>query len=249
MKRFTQDSAKRAVIAVGSGRGFIMEAVHRLELNGFPRKIRLSGTLYSRKRAVTRRIVVTAAHCLPHLPPAHANAFAHEKTYAALLGPLGDSNPSIMAECLFVDPVADIAVLGEPDAQAMSPIVDKEEDLWAFETFTDGEQVLRLGDMPTKLVRGWLLSLDGRWTKCTVAPVKHLFSHGLRITEATEGIVDGMSGSPILLDDGRAIGVVCTSVGTGTGPHTSGGPQPQLSAYLPGWLLQELRTRQKAIKE
>jgi len=237
MKRFTQDSAKRAVIAVGSGRGFVMETAARLG-----------------RHIVVSRLVVTAAHCLPHLPPALACAFAYERTYTALLGPLGDSKASIMAECLFVDHVADIAVLGEPDVQAMSAIVKKEKDLFAFETFIDATEALRLGNMLTSWVplksgrtrRGWLLSLDGRWASCTVERCR---DGALWITKATTEVIGGMSGSPILSDDGRALGVLCTSGGPQGEPCTRGGPQPQLSACLPGWLLQGFRRRQKATKE
>ena len=45
----TKDIAKRAVVAVDGGRGFIIEAL-------LP------------NRGPTR-LIVTAAHCLPHLPP------------------------------------------------------------------------------------------------------------------------------------------------------------------------------------
>ena len=40
------------------------------------------------------------------------------RTYANLLGHLGES-PTVWAECLFVDPVADIAVVGKPDSQSL----------------------------------------------------------------------------------------------------------------------------------
>src|SRR4026208_1891700 len=86
--------AKRAVITVGDGRGFVVEG--------------------SRGKLC----VITAAHCLPELPPAHAASRTGERTYANLLGRIGES-PAVYAECLFVDPVADIAVLGEPDAQEL----------------------------------------------------------------------------------------------------------------------------------
>jgi Tripartite tricarboxylate transporter family receptor len=48
-----------------------------------------------------------------------------------------------------------------------------------------------------------LLSLRGEWFRCNV---QH-DSGALWITKAAEGIVGGMSGSPILADDGSAIGV------------------------------------------
>ena len=84
---------ERSVITVGpnGGRGFVVE--------GWP-----------------DRYVITAAHCLPALPPAHAMSYVSERTYGELLGPLGEK-PTIMAECAFADPVSDIAVLSEPDGQ------------------------------------------------------------------------------------------------------------------------------------
>ena len=82
-------SKLQSVVRVGDGRGFVVE----LKL----------GT-----------VVVAAAHCLPILPPAHSASYLEERTYQALLGPLG-TQPTVWAECRFVDPVADIAVLGPPD--------------------------------------------------------------------------------------------------------------------------------------
>jgi hypothetical protein len=64
------------------------------------------------------RLVVTAAHCLPHFPPCHGASYLEERTYGKLLGPLGDK-PTVWAECLCADPIADIAVLGSPDNQAL----------------------------------------------------------------------------------------------------------------------------------
>ena len=48
-----------------------------------------------------------------------------------------------------------------------------------------------------------------------------------------------MSGSPIVADDGLAIGIVVTSDIAHT-EQRSGGPNPSLAANLPGWLLSEL---------
>jgi hypothetical protein len=85
--------AKSAIITVGDGRGCIV--------NG-------------------RRepIIITAAHCLPFLPPACIGAVLEGKTYRELLAPLG-GKPAVWAECLFADPVTDIAILGSPDNQEL----------------------------------------------------------------------------------------------------------------------------------
>jgi hypothetical protein len=83
-------------VRVGDGHGFIIEGKY------------------------SRRYVITAAHCLPELPPAHPASYLHERTYRALLAPFGAAACSVWAECLFVDPVSDIAVLGSPDDQELS---------------------------------------------------------------------------------------------------------------------------------
>ncbi len=88
-RKDTLDS-RQAVIQVGDGRGFIVEPVA------------------SDPGPINRRVVVTGAHCLPHLPPAHTFSYLEEKTYQKLLGLL-DQEPTVWAEFLFVDPVADIA--------------------------------------------------------------------------------------------------------------------------------------------
>ena len=94
-----KDIAKRAVVAVRDARGFIIE---RPRQNLFP-----------------GRVIITAAHCLPHLPPADAASDTKDRTYRGLVGRLDEPTPKVWAECEFADPVADIAVLAKPDDQAL----------------------------------------------------------------------------------------------------------------------------------
>ncbi len=89
----TPDRLSSAVITVGDGRGFVVEGKDG------------------------ERLVITAAHCLSRFPPCHAASYLHERTYQSLLGKIG-SPRSVWAECLFADPIGDIAVLGAPDYQA-----------------------------------------------------------------------------------------------------------------------------------
>jgi hypothetical protein len=94
----------RAVIKVGhGGRGFIVETEQR------------------------ERIVITAAHRVAadgrHLP-AHPWSHPEERLYKRLLGPLGKAKPTVWANCLFADPLADIAVLGPPDDQELPDKAD-----------------------------------------------------------------------------------------------------------------------------
>jgi hypothetical protein len=83
-----------SVIRVGDGRGFVADGGQD-------------------------KLVITAGHCLPFMPPCMNFSYLEERTYKRLLGPIGGET-SIWAECLFVDPISDLAVLGPPDSQVLS---------------------------------------------------------------------------------------------------------------------------------
>ena len=190
---------KSGVITVGHGRGFVVEGAGE-------------------------RLVITAAHCLPSLPPAQSFFGPKERTYGPLLSRLGDE-PRAWAVCRFVDPIADIAVLGSPG----NPHADE------YKALMETASALSIGGSLRNPVNFWvparLLSLDGRrWFSCTV---RH-FGGPLWITHAAERVHGGMSGSPIVAEAGTAIGVVCTT----TSPR-EGGPNARLSHNLPGWLLRD----------
>ena len=136
------------------------------------------------------------------------------------------------AECMFVDPVADIAVQGRPDSQALN------EEAYAYDDLIEHATAIRI-DNPPESAKGWLLGLDGRWGECIV---QHPGGRWLWIKEAKLGIVGGMSGSPIVNDKGSAVGVLGMSSGSAdTTLHTEGGPEPRLTHCLPGWVLLESR--------
>ena len=79
-----------------------------------PRKVPVRGHTTS----VRERYIITAAHCLPYLPPAQGGAHPGDRTHAEIIGPIGQQ-PTVWAECIFVDPIRDIAVLAEPDNQEL----------------------------------------------------------------------------------------------------------------------------------
>jgi hypothetical protein len=168
------------------------------------------------------RLVITAAHCLPRLPVPHPWA-QEERTYSRLLGPLGEK-PRVTTECWFVDPVSDLAVLGPPDS-----VLGEENE--AYEKLMSSSAALPIARL-TQQTPGWLLSLDGEWFRCSVRPS----GRGLMVSNASKGILGGMSGSPILDSDGAAIGVIsCSQEGPGEKP-TEGDPNPRLIHHLPSWL-------------
>ena len=226
-------AATRAVVQIGrhGGRGFILAVGDK-------------------------RYVVTAAHCFyDKLPVPHGARSSHEVTYRNLIGPLGDKR-RVSAECVFVDPIADIAVFGTPDTQ------DRWEEAQAYEELTGEVEAFRIGKMPARQSRrspsrivtmsgerpvikasrflepsaceARMLSLDGEWFSCQISCPRDL----LWFDQAAQPVIGGMSGSPIVLPDGSAVGVVCTSEG-GHSDGRAGGPNPMLAAHLPGWLLEQ----------
>jgi hypothetical protein len=208
-------AANAAIVTVGEGRGFIVEVP---EISDDQHIIQPAD-----------RFIITAAHCLPELPPPHPFSYNSERTYHALLGPLGAA-PTVSAECGFVDPLADLAVLWGPDDQTYF------DESYAYNALVGAGSALRLG-VEVGPQTAWLLALDGQWATYKV----HVNAHGpartLTVVAAAEpGFAPGTSGSPIIGHDGRALGVVSVSA---TGPDSTGEEQPRqplLASNLPAWL-------------
>jgi len=211
------ESSIDSIVTVGDGRGFVV-TVRSTSL--FP----YQGEWYSRPNP--RSLIITAAHCLPHFPPCHGASYTDERAYPDLIGPLGEA-PSVSAECVFVDPIADIAVLAEPDGQALP------DEHSAFISLIEPIPAMRMQDPKQNVCPAWLLSLDRQWISCQV---EHTGGSWYIRNAALPGIQGGMSGSWIL-NEGRtaAIGVVC--IGQQSGEiSTEGGPNPRLAVNLPAWM-------------
>lgn len=207
-----------SVITVDKGRGFIIEHRSLFDFgNGFKR--------------LRRKLVVTASHCLPH-PPVMPCYSYKETTYANLLAPLGEE-PSVWAECLFFDPVSDLAILGEPDNQELG------EENEAFTHLVDGRKPFAIA--APEAGEGYMLALDGvSWLPTPLIVHENLWGTGL----STGATLAGQSGSPIVDSTGRAIAVV--SIGTevlngGNRTPVNCGPQPILKFQLPSWVLKTVR--------
>ena len=181
-----------------------------------------------RDAASSSRVWASASSSRPRtacrsLPPALPSFGLEARTYGPLFARRGEE-PRAWAVCRFVDPIADIAVLGSPD----NPHADDYTALMWTAT------ALSFGNPARHPVNFWaparLLSLDGRWFSCTI---RHI-GGPLWITNAAERVHGGMSGSPIVGEAGTTIGVVCTT----TSPR-EGDPNARLSDNLPGWLLRD----------
>jgi hypothetical protein len=135
-----------------------------------------------------------------------------------LLGPLEQELTVPWVECLFVDPIGDIAVLGLSDDQEL---YDK---CHTYEALVQSITPLRIADVREE-ASAQLLSVDREWFGCKV---QHFNGGPLLITNAAKDMVGGMSGSPILAEDGSAIGVVCISES-----RRKSGPHPRLAYHLP----------------
>jgi hypothetical protein len=144
-----------------------------------------------------------------------SHSFDH--TYPRCVGAIDKRDRPVTVQCLFVDPVADLAVLGPP--------VDDR----AYDAFLETRPGLPVGSVDLRRTEcdAWMLSLTGEWFSC------HLVARSrvLTIASAAEHTEDGMSGSPIVDGDGRAIGAISSPLDA---------PQPQLASQLPGWLLEAL---------
>lgn len=207
-----------SVITVDKGRGFIIEHRALFDFGGGFRRLR-------------RKLVITASHCLPHAPKMPCYSY-QEATYANLLAPLGEQ-PSVWAECLFFDPVSDLAILGEPDNQELG------EENEAFARLVDGHKPFTIAAPETG--EGYMLALDGvSWQPTPLKVHVNIWGTGL----STGATLAGQSGSPIVDSAGRAVAVV--SVGTevlngGNRTPINSGPQPILKLQLPSWVLKTVR--------
>jgi hypothetical protein len=204
----TISKVSKSLVRVGGGRGFVVQ-----ELVNF-----------------RRRFIITAAHCLPSIPSHPGERRDWDETLQDLIGLLG-APPSVWAECLFADPIADIAVLGAPDNQELSEQAD------AYEALVSSRMPLKVGGAMARDVSSAALvvALDGHLIHCAVC----CLGGPLWIENLAEPIVGGMSGSPIVDQAGVAIGLISQSLESNGA--FGGGPGPRLLTRLLGEFLISLR--------
>jgi hypothetical protein len=140
------ENAKRAVVQVGDGRGFVVGA------------------------GEYDRYVITAAHCLPRQPKPHLANGVPELTYANLIGPLANDERTIWAGLVVDNLIDHVAVLAEPDGHELS------DECESYETFTTavmmiGKPPIAVAPHEWGITNGtaaWVLALDRKWQPCLV---------------------------------------------------------------------------------
>jgi hypothetical protein len=170
-------------------------------------------------------VVITAAHCLPRIPPPHPARHPEERTFEKLLGPLG-AKPTVWTECLFADLMADLAILGQPAHP------DLYEECDAYKSMMNEVPPLEIADAPPECRKVQVLSLDGKWE---IRTLTHWIEYGVKVDG---GFISGMSGSPILSMDGKAIAVVSTDIWS-----------PPLSDTLPAWFFRRRLNRRNGFRQ
>jgi hypothetical protein len=140
--------------------------------------------------------VITAAHCIPNLPPRGQTTCTGERTYK-LLGPLGVKG-TIWVELLFADQIGNLAILGQPANQELT----KEAE--SYDRLLEGTPGFAIANVrANKQINAKVLSLSGQWISCSI----NHYGGALQLEGAA--IESGMSGSPIISRTGKAVGVVC----------------------------------------
>jgi hypothetical protein len=139
-----------------------------------------------------------------------------------------------MGGILFVDPIADLAVLGGPDNQVLSEKSDAYDDL------VEGRSALPVG-VVTATCEAWLLTLAGQWERCSVRVDEYGPAKWLTLVAAKDGNLPGTSGSPIVTADRAAVSVVSVESQANGDAQVEQPMQPRLAMALPVWLLGEVR--------
>jgi Trypsin-like peptidase domain len=199
--------------------------------------VRLPGT-GSRGVLVAGGFVLTATHCIGWDGTSGLTLGDHHRV------PVEADGLTVRLQPYFADAVSDMAALGEPDDQVFP------EDAQTFEAWRERTKEIalspwvpkartprslaRLARLKPQEVGAHVLSLAGGWVNGCVA--YHGFGRpGSRVALKVEApLKGGMSGGPVVDDQGRLLGVVSWGAKDGV--------IPLASLALPTWISDRIRT-------
>jgi V8-like Glu-specific endopeptidase len=175
--------------------------------------------------------LITNCHCLPRTPDPREQ----DDMVVVTVKTLATRSKSAKAAAIYADPCGDIAVLGPLDEQAFSHEADKYRTL--IEKLPPVKINVRALSRLTKF-RVHVRSVKGKWLSGQAFVAGY---EGRTLTVQLEDkkarIPGGTSGSPVVNDDGLAVGVL--KIGAETSAEYSALALPD---YLPMWLLDRIKS-------
>lgn len=171
-------------------------------------------------RSRNHTLVLTAAHCLPWLDATRdlqTEVFSRE-----ILAPI-DCEPAIPVRVLWWEPCTDVAVIGRSDDAITNRAGEYSELVRDRPSFM-------LAQAPEYFDAYLLSTITGQWEKFPARRVERF----IVLVSDVPLLEVGMSGSPICLADGRAVGILRI----GRGGKVSG-PNPLVPDNLPHFLIKQ----------
>ena len=174
--------------------------------------------------------IVTAAHCIGWT----AEGLMAIDGRGESPEPVSWHGRDLWADVYAIEPVADIAILGPPDAQTFP------EEWDVFMEVFDAVSPVPLATAPLEVWRefpAFILSHDKGWIEGKAKACRE-GAHRLML-KAAEKIERGTSGSPVVDESGRLLGVISCSDNP-VGPQEATGLMPFAHRALPRWVVDDI---------
>jgi hypothetical protein len=185
---------------------------------------------------VPGRYILTAAHCI-NWEGGDSGSMALGDRYIETIQ-TGNGKQLKVSPCA-VEPVADIAVLGAVDDQAIP------KEFFAFEEFCEATEPVPVSEDDESPTSVHVLTHKGSWISGSArrCGLPHALSTGTIIVLFSNRIDGGTSGSPVIDDSGSLVGLISWSGGAGGSEGQACNAQilrPHLA--LPVWVWNRIKS-------